>query len=278
MLKIALTIGHSILKNGNITSADGTKFGGCNEYKYNKLLAPYIKKYLESEGHKVDIIICPEKKFNKSTKEATYKLNIVNNKKYDLVVELHLNAADKTAQGCEVLYISKSGKKYATQVQKKLATVFKDRGIKKRDNLYMLTKTKPVTIMLETFFCTNAVEYNKAKSAAQMDNLGRLIAGGICNKTLKKIEDKPKKVAHKPDVNIVDDKQGYIKIVSKTLSYRNSPTWSNDAICGVAKQNEVFTVVDKILVSNTYMYKLKSGVYITSLPQYVKFAKTTKEL
>ena len=66
--------------------------------------------------------------------------------------------------------------------------------------------------------------------------------------------------------------------MSNTLSYRDKPTWSNNAIVGAAKKNEVFTVVGKILVSNTYMYKLKSGWYVNSLPQYVKFAKTTKEL
>lgn len=55
--KIALSIGHSILKNGECTSASGV----VNEYKYNKKLAPYIKKYLEKVGCTVDIINVPEK-------------------------------------------------------------------------------------------------------------------------------------------------------------------------------------------------------------------------
>ena len=125
MSKICITIGHSMLKNSNITSADGVKMSGCNEYKYNKLLAPYIKKYLEQLGNDVDIITCPEKQFDKSTDEANYKLNLVNKGGYDLVIELHLNASDnKSANGCEVLYLSESGKKYAIRVQEKLATVF----------------------------------------------------------------------------------------------------------------------------------------------------------
>ncbi len=181
-MKIALTVGHSILKNGNITSADGTKFGGVNEYKYNKELAPYIVKYLKELGHTVDLIICPEKQFTLSTQEKAYKLNLVNDGTYDLVVELHLNAASvNTAKGTEVLYKSDAGKVYAERVQKKLITLFEDRGIKYRDNLYMLTKTKPVTIMLETFFCTNPEE---CKIGNDYDRIGRLIAEGIVGKEL----------------------------------------------------------------------------------------------
>ena len=37
-MKIALTVGHSILKNGNYTSASGADCGGVNEYEYNKKL------------------------------------------------------------------------------------------------------------------------------------------------------------------------------------------------------------------------------------------------
>jgi N-acetylmuramoyl-L-alanine amidase len=181
-MKIALTVGHSILKNGNITSADGTKFGGVNEYKYNKELAPYIVKYLKELDHTVDLIICQEKQFTLSTQEKAYKLNLVNYGTYDLVVELHLNAASvNTAKGTEVLYKSDAGKVYAERVQKKLITLFEDRGIKYRDNLYMLTKTKPVAIMLETFFCTNPEE---CKIGNNYDRIGRLIAEGITGKEL----------------------------------------------------------------------------------------------
>ncbi len=177
-MKIALTVGHSILKNGNITSANGV----INEYKYNKALAPLIAKYLTKLGHPVNVIICPEKKFNISKDESTYKLNLVNNGNYDLVVELHLNAStSSSAKGCEVLYISNKGKEYAERVQSNLSTLFKDRGIVHRDNLYMLTKTKPVAIMLETFFCTSVSD---CKTGEDKDKIAKLIAEGIANKKL----------------------------------------------------------------------------------------------
>jgi N-acetylmuramoyl-L-alanine amidase len=184
-MKIGLFVGHSLLSNGNYTSAKGY----CTEYLYNKELATYIKKWLEVGGAKVDVIICPEKKFTKAYEEKTYKLPIANSttKNYDLIVELHLNAYKTTdsEMGAEVLYSqgSTNGKAVAQRVQNKLKTVFKDRGVKARNDLYILNSTKPTAILLETFFCDSKGDYNKAKSLGY-DKLGKLISEGILNKTL----------------------------------------------------------------------------------------------
>lgn len=40
----------------------------------------------------------------------------------------------------------------------RLAAVFKNNGIQKRDDLYMLNGTKPTAIMLETFFCDSSAD------------------------------------------------------------------------------------------------------------------------
>ena len=106
-------------------------------------------------------------------------MNIINSGNYDLVIELHLNAASPSAKGTEVLYKSSAGKKYAEKVQKQLASVFTDRGIKLRDDLYMLNGTKPPAILIETFFCTNKGEYKKAKGIIKRRELAKLIAKGI---------------------------------------------------------------------------------------------------
>lgn len=180
-MKIILTVGHSILKTGNCTSADGRSFGGVLEYTYNKRIIEQVADYLRSVGHKVDVLVCPELRFAKSTEEKSYKLQKVNSGNYDLVVELHLNASKlHNARGCEVLYKSSNGKKFAQQVQSRLATVFQDRGIQKRDNLYMLNSTKPVAIMLETFFCDNIIDCE----LAEKHDVSLLIAEGIHGETI----------------------------------------------------------------------------------------------
>lgn len=180
-MKIALTVGHSLLINGSYTSADGKIYGGCNEYKWCKTFSKQLSSALRKNGHKVKRILCPEKKFAYSTQEKAYKLNTINSGNYDLVIELHLNAASPSANGTEVLYKSSAGQKYATQVQKQLSTVFHDRGIQKRTDLYILNGTKPPAILIETFFCTNHNDYEKAKGLTNRKKLAKLIAKGIQN-------------------------------------------------------------------------------------------------
>ena len=191
--KLALTVGHSKLKNGSYTSANGKPFGGVLEYEYNKELAPLIQKWMRAGGWECDVIVCPEGKFAAAKEESTYKLNIVNDasKGYDLVCELHLNASGAhNASGEEVLYISASGKKYAEAVSAKISTMIKrhSAGIVYRDNLYMLTKTKPVAIMIESFFCDN-----KSDCAAMADKnrLAKLIAEGIVGHTISETNTAP---------------------------------------------------------------------------------------
>lgn len=178
-MNICITVGHSILKNGECTSASGV----VNEYQYCKALALVLTNLLEKEGHTVDMIICPEKQFTKATEEKNYKLSRINGKKYDLCLELHLNSYNKSAKGAEVLYCSNAGKIYADRVMKKLVTIFTDRGIKIRKDLYILNGTYCPTILLETFFCDNTADYDIAKNN-DYDGIAKLIAEGVLNKSL----------------------------------------------------------------------------------------------
>lgn len=178
-MKIALTVGHSLLKNGNYTSADGRKYGGCLEYRWCKAFSGQLKTALEKKGHRVTKIICPEKKFTYSSQERPYKLDLINNAPFDLVIELHLNAFDSTANGTEVLYRSAAGKRFAASVEKQLSKVFKSRGVKQTGNLYILNATTPPAILIETFFCTSKADYKKAKGLVNRAKLARLVADGI---------------------------------------------------------------------------------------------------
>lgn len=178
-MKIALTVGHSLLKNGSYTSADGQRYGGCHEYKWCKAFSRQVRAALRAKGHKVTRIVCPERKFTSATQEKKYKLSRINSGRYDLVIELHLNAASPGARGTEVLYQSSIGKRYAQRVQKQLTSVFHDRGIKQRSDLYILNGTNPPAILLETFFCTSREDYKKAKGLTKRRKLAKLVAGGI---------------------------------------------------------------------------------------------------
>ncbi len=175
-MKVLLTVGHSILKTGACTSADGRSYGGVLEYAYNKSIVNQVAAYLRQVGHSVDVLICPELQFSRSTEEKNYKVPKANAGGYDLVAELHLNAsALHNGHGCEVLYYSDTGKIVAQRIQAKLATVFKDRGIAYRDNLYMLKSTKPTAVMIESFFCDSEEDCELAEKT----DVALLIAEGI---------------------------------------------------------------------------------------------------
>lgn len=181
--RILITVGHSILKNGQCTSADGRPAGKL-EYYVCKDTAFEIKKALDKVGQPCDVVVCPEGVFTSSIDEKNYKLPIANSGKYDLVVELHLNSYDGKARGCEVLcYPASNSRTVGQRVQNKLKTEFVNRGIKDRDNLYMLTGTKPTAIMIESFFCDNVEDCRKYDQIGKA-NLGRLIAEGLVDTTI----------------------------------------------------------------------------------------------
>ena len=181
-MKILLLVGHSILKDGRCTSADGRSKGGCLEYNWCKKFSSQLKKELEKAGHKVKRVVCPEKVFKSKNEEKPYKLDIEKNGNYDLVLELHLNSSDnKSANGTEVLYISDTGREYAEAIEKQLSTIFRSRGVKKRTDLYILNDTKAVAVVLETFFCTNSSDHSKAKGKKKRTKLAKLVVKGIEN-------------------------------------------------------------------------------------------------
>ncbi|HBF8529272.1 TPA: N-acetylmuramoyl-L-alanine amidase [Clostridioides difficile] len=187
-MKICITVGHSILKSGACTSADGV----VNEYQYNKSLAPVLADTFRKEGHKVDVIICPEKQFKTKNEEKSYKIPRVNSGGYDLLIELHLNSSGVGAFGTEVFYYSEKGKEYAQRVVDKLSKPFirkkgdkevGNRGVKLDKSLYILNSSKPTAILIESFFCDNKEDYEKAKKFGY-EGIAKLIVEGVLNKNI----------------------------------------------------------------------------------------------
>jgi len=183
-MKIYVCTGHANYGN-MISSADGSSVGGCNEYNYNKELLPYIKKWCEKVG-----IICytdtPEVgKLHSLEDEINYYISHANAKDYDLVVQLHLNACNEKASGCEVWYYPSSamGMQYANSVCNKLGTVWNNRGIKERKTLYWLRKTIAPSILIESFFCDNASNYLKAVKLG-LNAHAKLIVEGILGRDI----------------------------------------------------------------------------------------------
>ena len=70
---------------------------------------------------------------------------------------------------------------------------------------------------------------------------------------------------------------GYVEVTysgKDGLAYHNKASWSDSTIAGFAKKGEVFTITGRQKVDGVYMYRLKSGMWITSSSTYVKYKKT----
>ena len=182
-MNIFVCVGHANYGGGVISSADGTKSGGVNEYNYNKALAPYVVKWLKAAGHKATLCIAPEGKLHSLNDEINYFIGLENKGNYDLAVQLHLNAFNTKACGTEAYAYNSEGLKVAESICKKLGTVWKNRGAQIKTGLYWTRKTKAKAVLIESFFCDNREDYNKAKKLG-FDVHGKLIAEGILGKSI----------------------------------------------------------------------------------------------
>lgn len=175
-MKICLCYAHTL------EGAGSGAIGYINESVESRNLTHLTANILKDMGHTVDII-----GFNKSSNYLSELVKKANSKKYDLVVQIHFNAHKKVEgkMGTETYYYSTSqkGKNIANQINNKLSTLYKNRGIKEGNHLYFIKNTKDTAILIECCFVdsledTNIYKNNKQKTAI-------LIAEGITNQTYK---------------------------------------------------------------------------------------------
>lgn len=172
-MRIALSAGHTLTGDG--TGADGF----INESTENRIMFDLVKKWLEKDDHTV--FVC---NVDKGNNYLSQQVALANKQSVDVAVQIHFNACITTtlAMGTETLYVSTKGKVFADRVNAKLATKFKNRGTKKRTDLYWLNGCVAPTILIEVCFVDSKADvdiYSKNKDA-----IAKLIAEGIVNKTI----------------------------------------------------------------------------------------------
>ena len=166
---------------GHTTTGKGTgAVGYINESAENRVLGKKVTEYIKKAGHNCDYY-----EINKSDTYLKEQTNFANKKAYDVVVQIHFNAGGGT--GTETLYRSATGKKYANQVNEKLSTMYKNRGIKHDINdvgrkLHWLSSTKYPAILIETCFVDSKADTDKYIS--NKDATAKLIAEGIIGKSI----------------------------------------------------------------------------------------------
>ena len=128
--------------------------------------------------------------------------------------------------------------------------------------MYVIRKTKAKALLIEICFVNepDATIYKE-----MFDEIGKAIAYAMA--------DYVEAVAKPEPPVALPEKKAYVKVLFDGLAIRKSCSWDDSAVCGTVKKNEVFTVVDKKTPegAKTPLYKLKSGVWITTAEKYVKY-------
>ena len=67
-----------------------------------------------------------------------------------------------------------------------------------------------------------------------------------------------------------DNKTKYLRVIAAKINIHNKADFNSSSVVGEVEKGDVFTITQKIKRTGTDMYKLKSGVYITSSEKYVE--------
>lgn len=170
MVKILVNAGHA---------TNGTDWGACGnglrEAEINKKIAIKLCEYLMNDNHVVT--------YFQQTKSVNDVWQFENKSTYDLTISIHCNSYNSTSNGHEVLYYPTPihGQKLAQAIQTSLVKTIglRDRGVKSRKDLCVITRTKSITVIVETAFISNP---NEAKLLKEKPDLfAKAIAIGIQN-------------------------------------------------------------------------------------------------
>lgn len=227
-MKIALSAGHTL--SGKGTGANGY----INESQENRVMFDLVKKWLVADGHTV--YAC---NVDKADDYLQQQVALANKQTVDVAVQIHFNANTTTSSpmGTETLYVSTKGKVFADRVNSKLATKFKDRGVKKRTNLYWLNNCVAPTILIEVCFVDSKADTDIY--LANKDAIAKLIAEGIVGRTIS--------VPSQSDSNYsIGNYQKDVVITADVLNVRNGRGAEFDKI-GQFTKNSIVNVwyIDK---------------------------------
>lgn len=67
-----------------------------------------------------------------------------------------------------------------------------------------------------------------------------------------------------------DNKTKYLRVIADKINIHNKADFNSSSVVGEVEKGDVFTITQKIKRTGTDMYKLKSGVYVTSSEKYVE--------
>lgn len=185
MKNIAICAGHGLSTKSKIYDP-GAIGNGFEEYMIVKEIAKFASDYLKANYNcGVELI-----NYNKD-KNLNERINYCNQKKFDFVAEIHMNASTcLTATGIEAYYNTATGKKVADLVCKNLSSTLSlsqrsngldDGGDKATTYFGIVCRTTMPAILIETCFITNPTDVSKVSTSEKQKLAGIAIAKAIAS-------------------------------------------------------------------------------------------------
>lgn len=220
-MNICISIGHGKSARGGYDS--GACGGGFQEFKIGREIGKYAAAALREYGCNVTLI-------NYDADKSLYsRIKTINAGKYDLAMEIHLNAAHGT--GSEVYYKvgNNAGKTIAGAISKSIATKFgiPNRGAKVKvqnnaDYFGFVREVKCQSLLVETVFIDTASDRKHVETAAGQKQCGIAIAEAVASVYGLKIASLPAPTPSPKRIKVGD----IVKITGKKYATgQNIPIW-----------------------------------------------------
>lgn len=180
---------------GHGTGEDRGAEGYRNEEHDCREYGTLVIKKLQSLGHTCYDCTPSASPALSLGQSLAYRVNKANSIGSQLHICMHVNAyeTDK-ANGCEVEYISSTGKTYADRICTEMSNSLglRNRGSQLRTGLYVLKYTNMPAILIEPFFCDTKSDCDKYDP----EKLATSIVKGITGQTVSSQPIAPKPVVH----------------------------------------------------------------------------------
>ncbi|TQS75043.1 N-acetylmuramoyl-L-alanine amidase [Ornithinibacillus gellani] len=257
MTKIFIDAGHG-------GTDPGAQANGLREKDLTLKLALKTRDILnnEYEGHSLRL-----SRTTDATLSLTERTNMANSWGANYLVSIHINAGGGTGFESYTYNGSYAGKPETNRlraiVHDKIVneTAFRDRG-KKEENFHMVRESNMPAVLTENGFIDHSSDAEKLKSDAFLNNVARGHAVGLANAL-----GLSKKSGGGTGTQ-------YIEILANSLWTYNTPDWNDRAV--IVNKGDVYTVIrDKFPVDGGHMYQIKSGLYITASPTYVRVYRSS---
>ena len=192
--------------------------GVFSETKEDRNVKNFVISKLKALGH--EVYDCTDEDGATQSKNLVNIVNKCNAHSVDLDVSIHFNASNGAGHGVEVLVYSDSSKAkpYAQNIVNAIAGLgFTNRGLKVRNDLYVLKKTKAPALLVECCFCDNQNDANIYNAEKMAD----AIVKGIVGKT---ISTQPTQTVSQTSTSKPAGKAtGTYEVTASDLSVRTGP-------------------------------------------------------